>query len=185
MCFSPLLEPTSVDSVNAFVDIFLQDDVLYLYKAVEALIASNRANPVHEGGGVSEPVTSSCNVVIDVDKPIATNGVTPERRTSPSMEFHHATTNGSVVKSSSGHGFESVETETTTADDDSATAALLRKHSQSGNNNAVLPNGSVMPGNNVDADADEDDDDDDINDETTALTSSNKELVVSVDESKI
>ena len=163
------------------IHFFLQDDVVYLYKAVEALIASNRANPVHEGGGVTEPASTSCNVVIDVDKPVATNGVTPERRISPSMEFHHATTNGSVVKSSSGHGFESGETETTTADDDSATTALIKRHSVPGNNSAVLPNGAVVA-NNVDADVDADVADED-DDETTALTSSNKELVV--DESKV
>lgn len=154
-----------------------------MYKAVEALIASNRANPVHDGGGgVAEPATSSCSVVIDVDKPVATNGVTPERRISPSPEFHHPTTNGSVVKSSSGHGFESVETETTTGDDDSATTALLGRHSVPVSKE-VLPNGTALA-NGDDPDVDDDvDEDDEVNDETTALTSSNKELVV--DESKL
>jgi hypothetical protein len=70
---------------------------LYLYKSVEALVASNRANPVHDGLPDSA-VTAS--VAIDIDKPAATaNGtatsthvsVTPERR---------ATANGVLVKSS-------------------------------------------------------------------------------------
>jgi hypothetical protein len=97
------------------------------------MIASNRANPVHDG--VAEP-TASCNVVIDVDKPVTTNGVTPERRISPSQDLHHPTANGVIVKSSSGQGFESVTTEaTTTTEDDNVTTALLRRHS--------LPNRNV------------------------------------------
>lgn len=128
---------------------------MYLYKAVEALIASNRANPVHdETTGI---------VVIDIDKPATTNGVTPERRISPSRA------NGAVVKSSSGHGFESATTEITT-EDESLTTNLLRRHSLPTSTAAVVPNG--------DAHAEEEDEDN----ETTALTSSNKELV---DESKI
>ena len=99
-----------------------------------------------------------------------------ERRKSP-------TSNGVLVKSSSGHGFESATTETTTTttttDDDNATSALLRRHSLPGNNGCAItiPNGKSHKDVNVDV-GDEDDDEEDEVSETAALTSSNKELIL-------
>ena len=150
--------------------------MLYLYKAVDALIASNRANPVHDGA--VEPSTSIA-INLDVEKTSAPLSVTPERHLSPSITHDvHSHTNGTLVKSNSGHGFESATTDTTTTtDDDNVTTALLRRHSLPGNGCAVV----IANGNShkPEMDADEEEDDDE-NSETAVLTTScQKETAVS------
>ncbi len=50
--------------------------MLYLYKAVEALIASNRANPVHDVGVQEFVASGGGTVTIDIDKSQAAT-VTP------------------------------------------------------------------------------------------------------------
>ncbi len=149
--------------------------MLYLYKAVEALIASNRANPVHDGSG--EPSTSIA-INLDVEKASAQLSVTPERRLSPSTTNDiHSNTNGTLVKSNSGHGFESATTDTTTTtEDDNVTTVLLRRHSLPGNGCAVV----IANGNSHKPEVEPDEDDEDEDSETAVLTTScQKETAVS------
>ena len=136
--------------------------MLYLYKAVEALIASNRANPVHDS--TSADASTSIAVNIDAD---ATLSVTPERRLSPSTTNDiHSNTNGTLVKSNSGQGFESATTDTTTTEDDNVTTALLRRHSLPGNGCAIV----IANGNSHQPEVEEEEEEEDS--ETAVLTTS-------------
>ena len=67
-----------MNKLDVFFRSFSQDDVLYLYKAVEALLASNRANPVHDGmSETTATVGGGCVAInLDCEKSPAMNGTT-------------------------------------------------------------------------------------------------------------
>ena len=100
-----------------------------------------------------------------------------DRQISPTADWNR-TANGALVKSNSGHGFESATTDTTTTttEEDNATTAMLRRHSLPINSNGcavAVPNGNTphkaSNGNDVE---DDDEEEEDEMSETAALTSS-------------
>ena len=119
-----------ITEVNNFFHNF-QEDLLYLYKTMEALIVSKRLNPLHDSS------TTTSGVVTSVD-------LSPSSNATVDVGIHWP--NGRLVKKSlSGHGLESsAATSTTNTTDEEVCNIMTRRYSFPANFKNPVANGFAI-----------------------------------------
>jgi hypothetical protein len=149
----------------------LKEEYLYLYKAMDALVCSNLSNPIHDGRDLNNSVSLKMeSLSLAKTTPTSSRPVSGCSKSDTKLSpADRQVTNGGIVKSNCGQGFDTGATTSITIDEDTT---MLPEHSvPSEEDNCVsnLTNGSIEKS---------DDDEEEEMSETAALTALIKGCVV-------